>query len=101
MSKSTFSKMNLSFSLEKSGRKDMVMRSIISNVCKEIYKEKRKRDIEIHAVKIQGKKITVSTWIPLLNSELMMLSWEIKKASCEKLWKLWIRISEESSIFFV
>lgn len=88
--------MDIGNALRRAGRDDIVILSTIANTVKEIYT----KDVEIQSVKMRGKKIIITTGRSLVNSELQLLEGEIKKASLEKLEKLWIRIWNDKNFRF-
>lgn len=88
--------MDIGNALRRAGRDDITLRSTIANTVWELYTH----EVSIKSVKIHGKKIIISTGNPLINSELSLLSWDIKKASLQKLSKLWIHLSQETQFLF-
>jgi len=83
--------------LRRAGRDDITTLAVISNTVKEMYN----KTVEIQSVKLLWKKILIKTWNSLVNSELQLLEWDIKKASLKKLEKLWIKIKKDCVMRFV
>ena len=73
--------MDIGNALRRAGREDITIRAVLANTISEVYQ----REVLIESVKIHGKKILINTGKPLSNSELSMLSEDIKKASLQKL----------------
>lgn len=82
--------------LRRTGREDIVLRSIISRSISHVYG----KEVEIFWVIIKGKKIIIKTGKTLVNSELQLLEWDIKKESLERLSKIWIKLSNEITFRF-
>jgi hypothetical protein len=73
--------MDIGNALRRAGREDITIRAVLANTISEVYE----REVLIESVRIHGKKIIIKTGIPLINSELSLMSEDIKKASLEKL----------------
>ncbi len=86
--------LNIWESLKKKWKKDVIVKSIIWNTIIGIFKLKKNIDITPYLVSIQLKNniILVKTNKPIINSELLLLDEEIKKALKERLLKIWIKI---------
>jgi len=89
--------MDIGNAIRRAGREDITIRSVLANTISEIYSH----EVIIESVKIHGKKILIKTWKPLINSELWLMSEEIKKASLEKLSTMWIKLSADITFRFV
>lgn len=89
--------MDIGNALRRTGREEITIRSIISNTIHDIYWPQ----VHIHSVNIRGNKVMVKTGNALINSELSLLSWDIKKASLQKLGALGISLSHELKIRFI
>jgi hypothetical protein len=89
--------MDIANALRRTGRDDITTRAIIANVIRELYPH----EIHIESVKISGKKIIIRTGNSIANSELNLLSGDIKKVSLQKLWDMGIRLSDEIIFRFV
>ncbi len=87
--------------LRRAGRDDITTRSVIANTVKEITQKQLWYDITIESVHIKGKKILVKTWNAVVNSELQMLEWDIKKASLKKLSTMHIKIGKDIVFRFI
>lgn len=88
--------MDIGNALRRTGKEDITTRSIISKTVQNIYW----KHLDIKSIKIHGDKIIVHTGNALINSELSLLSWDIKKASQEKLKSLGIQISANVKFIF-
>ena len=73
--------MDIGNAIRRAGREDITIRSVLANTISEIYSH----EVIIESVKIHGSKIMIKTGKPLINSELSLLSEDIKKASLQKL----------------
>ncbi len=89
--------MDIGNALHRAWRDDITTRSIIANTVKEIYG----KDISIISVRIHGQKILIKTGKSLVNFELQLMAEDIKIASLEKLWRLWIQLSPSIEIRFL
>ncbi|MDD3645806.1 MAG: hypothetical protein PHH06_00195 [Candidatus Gracilibacteria bacterium] len=88
--------MQLGDSIRRSGKDQVVIKSIIWNTIIEIFKGEKGIDVKNYLVSIRlmGDAILVKTNKPLINSELLLLSEKIKKASAEKLQRLGLRLKD-------
>ena len=84
--------MDLGNSIRKTWKEDVIIKSIIWNVILSIFKEKKKIDIEKYlvSIKLKWENILIKTNKPMINTELYLINDEIKKASQDKLKKLWL-----------
>jgi c-di-AMP phosphodiesterase-like protein len=73
--------MDIGNALRRAGREDITIRAVLANTISEVYQ----REVLIESVKIHGSTILIKTGKPLINSELSLLSEDIKKASLQKL----------------
>ena len=89
--------MDIGDAIRRAGREDITIRSVLANSIHELYPH----DIMIESVKIHGKKIIVKTGKSLINSELSLMSEEIKKVSLQKLNDMWIKIHTDTTIRFI
>ena len=83
--------MDIGNALRRAGRDDITIRSIIAKTVKDTYEQ----DIDIVSVSITGNTVHVKTGNSIINSELTMMSWDIKTACISKLWNIWIKMSEK------
>lgn len=88
--------MDIGNALRKKGREDITIRATIANTVKEFYPH----SFNIVSVKIHGNTVSIKTGKVLLNSELQLLQEEIKKASLQKLKKMWIILSDDIRLRF-
>ncbi len=93
--------MDIGNALRRAWRDDIATYAIISNTVKEIYLQKTWVTISIQSVQIKWQKVFIKTWKSLINSELTLISEDIKKASLQKLWDLWIILSESIIFRFI
>lgn len=89
--------MDIGNAIRKAGREDITIRSVLANTIQELYTH----EVIIASVKIHGNKIIIKTWKALINSELALMSEEIKKASLQKLNMMWIKLSPDIIFRFV
>ena len=84
--------MDLGNSIRKTWKEDVIIKSIIWNVILSIFKEKKKIDIEKYlvSIKLKWENILIKTNKAMINTELYLINDEIKKASQDKLKKLWL-----------
>ena len=84
--------MQIGDSIRRSWKQEVIIQSIIWNTILDIFKRKKNIDIEKYlvSIKLKGGNILVKTNKPLINTELYLLNEEIKKASQDKLKKLWL-----------
>lgn len=88
------SNINVWDSLRRKWKEDVIIKSIIWNTIIDIFNTEKNIDITPYLVSIQLKwtNILVKTNKPVVNTELFNLSDKIKKASKEKLLKIWIKL---------
>ncbi len=84
--------MDIGNALRRAWRDDITTRSVIANTVTSFAKEVLWHDIIIESVQLKWKKVFVKTGNTVLNSELQLLEWDIKKASLKKLSKMHIKI---------
>lgn len=89
--------MDIGNALRRTGRDEIVVYATIANTVKEVYN----KNITIHSVSMRGKKIYVKTGNALINSELQLLSGDIKKASLKKLQAIGIHLSQDIRFLFL
>ena len=89
--------MDIGNALRRAGREDITTRAVLANTITKIYG----REVIIESVKIHGNKIIIKTGKPLINSELSLMSQDIKKASLEKLFSIGIKLSPDIVFRFV
>lgn len=85
--------LNLSESLKKSWREEVIIKSIIWNTVILEFKKEKEFDITSSLVSIRLKNniIFIKTTKPIINSELSLIEKEIKKESLKKISKLWLK----------
>jgi hypothetical protein len=89
--------MDIGNALRRAGREDITIRAVLANTISEVYQ----REVRIESVKIHGSTILIKTGKPLINSELSLLSEDIKKASLQKLDDMWIKLSTDITFRFM
>lgn len=84
--------MELWNSVRKLGKQEIIIQSIIWNTIIEIFKEKKNIDITPYlvSIKLKWENILVKTNKPIINTELYLISEEIKKISTNKINKIWL-----------
>lgn len=89
--------MDIGNALRRAGREDITIRATLANTIREIYSH----EVYIESVKMHGNKIIIKTGKPLINSELSLMSEDIKKTSLQKLDSMWIKLSPDIIFRFV
>lgn len=89
--------MDIGNALRRAGREDITIRAVLANTISEVYW----REVYIESVKIHWKKIVIKTGKPLINSELMLMTENIKEASLKKLNVMWIKLSQDLTFRFL
>jgi hypothetical protein len=77
-------------------KQDVIVKSIIWNTIIDIFNAEKSIDITsfLSSIQLLWDIVLIKTNKPIINSELIILSKEIKKASVEKLQKLWLRFKD-------
>jgi len=85
--------MELQNSINRLGKTEVIIQSIIWNTIIEIFKTKKNMDLTpfLVSIKLKWENILVKTNKPIINTELYNYSEEIKKSSLNKLEKIWIK----------
>ncbi len=79
-------------SIRRSWKAELIIQSIIWNTIIDIFQSEKNIDIEKYlvSIKLKWENILVKTNKPIINTELYLLNNEIKKASQNKIEKLWL-----------
>jgi len=88
--------MELWNSINRLGKQEVIIQSIIWNTIIEVFKSKKNMDITSYliSIKLKWENILVKTSKPIINNELYLYSEEIKKSSLSKLEKIWIKYKD-------
>jgi len=88
--------MDLQKSINRLGKTEVIIQSIIWNTIIEIFKNKKNIDITSYlvSIKLKWENVLVKTNKPIINTELYLYSEEIKKSSLDKLKKIWIKYKD-------
>lgn len=88
--------MQLWDSIRRAWKDEVVIKSIIWNTIIEVFKAEKNIDITDYliSVRLMWEAILVKTNKPLINTELILLNENIKKASLVKLKKLGLRLKD-------
>ena len=85
--------MNIWNSIRNKWQEEIIIKSIIWNSIIEIFKKEKSLDITRYLISIiiRWKTVIIKTNKPIINTELLTIDDKIKKASWEKLLKIWIK----------
>lgn len=88
--------MNIGNLVGESKNKDTIVKSFLWNTIVWVFENEKGIDISTSLVSLRfsGRTVFIKTNNPLINSELLLLEWEIKKLFLEKLKKVWIEFWE-------
>ena len=80
--------------LIRTGKEDIIKKSIIWNTIIDIFKSEKNIDPTsyLSSIQIKWTNIIVKTNKPIINTELYNINDKIKEASLQKLQKIWIKI---------
>ena len=80
---------------------ETILKSIIWNTLIETFKKEKQIDITsyLESIKLKWKKITIKTYKPIVNTELITLDNKIKKSLTKKLWRLWLELWEYNIVY--
>ena len=90
-----FLNMKIGEAIRRKWKEDVIIKSIIWNSVIDVFNVEKNINITPYLVSIQLKweNILIKTNKPIINSELLLLNEEIKKASKKKLLKIWIKLN--------
>ena len=77
-------------------KQDVIVKSIIWNTIIDIFNAEKNIDITsfLSSIQLLWDIVLIKTNKPIINSELIILNKQIKKASVEKLKKLWLKFRD-------
>ncbi len=93
--------MDITSALKRTWREDITLRSIIASTVWEYYTKKIGSVLEIQSVQIRGKKILIKTGNPLLNSQLVLLQWDIEELLQKRFGDMKLSLWKEIDLRFI